>query len=263
MKATPSFASMVVLIVAVVPAITRAQRSAVLENRAASRTAGSISEAVTREAGRLAAETARSADDRKKDKASDSDWTEVREYEGEAITLTVKGSPAGERYVVSRTQTPSEITVLNVADPSLSEEVRDALIDAASDHPEYFGAQQGSSARLTRHVRLDSGSVFEDDRNVVDLAHVVERVTRASVAEISVTDRAVRRGVGFGALAGGVAGLGIMLAQCGTHWNRETPSCRNLTFLWTLFSPGIGMGLGSGIGASYKITTVLYRAPDP
>jgi hypothetical protein len=194
--------------------------------------------------------------------ASESDWSRVREIEGEEITLTLNGMPAVRRYIVADSVSDSGLTVLNLTDPRLPAQARDALASAAWWHSECFLRPLPSGGLgLDHHVRIDAGSVFLDGNKVIALADIVEQVARTRVAEISYEHHAAKRGVVLGVLAGAAAGVGIVMAHCGTHWNTETPSCSNLIGAWVLLAPGFGAGIGAAIGAGVKVTTVMYRAP--
>ena len=264
MKAALSFA---LIVCSALPVTTQAQVEApgLSEFRSPALMAGPLALAMTREALRLAAEdlTPSAVDGvRQGGKSGRSDWSRVRRLGGEEIILTVHGSPPGKRYVVRDTVDEFGLTVLNLTDPAIPAAVTNVLADAAWWHADYFAkAQQGGSYRLNKHVRLAAGGVFEDDRRMVELEQVVERVARNSVAEISLVHRATKRGMAWGALIGGAAGVAIVMGQCGTHWNQETSSCGNLTGLWLVLGPGMGIGIGSGLGATSKISTVVYRAP--
>ncbi len=267
MKAALSLALIVCLVVSALPVTTQAQVQGprVFELRGSAPMAGPLARAMTREAVRLAAEdlTPSAVDGvRQGGKSGQSDWSRVRGLEGEEIILTVYGSPPAKRYVVRATVDEFGLTVLNLTDPAIPAAVTDVLAGAAWWHADYFGkAQQGGTFRLSRHVQLAQGGVLLDGQRVAELGQIVERVARNGVTEISLVDRAIKRGIGWGALIGGVTGLAIVMGQCGTHWNQETSSCRNLTGLWLFIGPGMGIGIGSGFGATFKISTVVYRAP--
>jgi len=266
-KAALSLTLILALMTSALMVTTQAQVKGpgVFELRGSAPMAGPLARAMTREAVRLAAEdlTPSAVDGvRQGGKSRCSDWSRVRGLEGEEIILTVYGSLPGKRYVVRATVDEFGLTVLNLTDPAIPAAATNVLADAAWWHADYFGkAQKGGSFRLNKHVRLAAGGVFVDDRKVVELEQVVEPVARNSVAEISLVHTAIKRGIGWGALIGGVTGLAIVMGQCGTHWNQETSSCGNLTGLWLFLGPGMGIGIGSGIGATFKISTVVYRAP--
>jgi hypothetical protein len=194
--------------------------------------------------------------------ATESDWSRVREIEGEEIALTLVGMPAVTRYIVADSVNDSGFTVLNLTDPRIPARAREALADAAWWHPECFLRPQpvGGSC-LDKHVRIEAGSVFVDGTKVSDLADIVEQVARARVAEITYVHRTATRGLVWGALLGAAAGVAIVTVNCGTHWNTETPSCPNLTGAWLFLAPGYGAGIGAAIGAGVKVTRVAYRAP--
>jgi hypothetical protein len=194
--------------------------------------------------------------------ASDSDWSRVREIEGEEITLTLNGMPAVTRYIVADSVSDSGLTVLNLTDPRLPAQARDALASAAWWHSECFlRPLPPGGIRLNRHVQVEAGSVFLDGNKVIDLADIVEQVARPRVAQISYRHRAAKRGLVVGVLVGAVVGVAIMTLDCGVHWNTETASCGEWTGTWVFAGPAFGAGLGAAIGSAFKVTTVVYRAP--
>jgi hypothetical protein len=223
--------------------------------------AGPLARAVTREAARLAAEdVAPSVASAGGDKSGQSNWSRVRDLEGEEILLTVSGSPPGKRYVVRGTVDQFGLTVLNLTDSSIPVAVTDALAGAAWWHADYFGlARRGSTVRLDKHVRLAPDGVFLDDRKVAELEQVVQLVARDSVAEIRHVHRAIKRGMAWGALIGGLAGIAMTNWHC--HGENDAAGCGNLNGIMVIFGPAMGLGIGSGIGATFKISTVVYRAP--
>jgi len=194
--------------------------------------------------------------------ASDDAWSRLRDIEGEEIALTIKGLPAGKRYVVANSVNDSGLTVLNLTDPRIPAEAKDVLAEAAWWHWECFMRPlPAGGVRLNRHVRIEADSVFLDGNNVIGLAEIVEQIARTRVAEISYVHRATKRGLVWGVLSGAAAGVAIVTAQCGIHWNTETPSCPNLTGAWLFFAPGFGAGIGAAYGSGIKISTLVYEAP--
>ena len=199
-----------------------------------------------------------------------SDWTRVARLDADEIVVslrgcpaaTLDGSPSGRRTLVRGSVTDSGLTVLNLNDRTISREAKGALMRAASTHPEYFTVQALSgSVRLNKRVRFEAGAVLVDDRQAVDLAQVIERIERDTVAEISRVHRATGKGAMVGVIAGAGVGLIQVFAACGTHWNTETSTCGNLTGAALIVYPLWGALIGTGIGAATTTTTVVYRAP--
>jgi hypothetical protein len=243
-------------------ATLQAQMGRLEETGASVHFSGPIDRAVTRAAVRLASEDLTPSSVARTEQggaAGDSAWLRLRRFEGEEIVLTTQGSRPGRRFVVRGTADALGLTVLDLTDPAIPEEVMDLLRDAAWDHPEYFRTR--GSFRLDNHVRVAAGDVFVDDRKVLALDQVVQRVERSRVTEISVAGRAIKRGILWGALIGGVTGVAIVMRQCGTDWSHETSTCGNLSPIWLFFGPGMGIGAGSGLGAAFKSSTVVYHAP--
>ena len=220
-----------------------------------------LARAVSREVVRRgAADRAPAARSRQGSDRADA-WRRVKALDpGSEVIVTLHGSPPVSRR--SLRGDDSHVTLLNVTDPALSGATRGALVEAAVDDPDVFDTvQQGGSANVNRHVRLAAGGLFVDEQKVLDLGQVIERVARERVAEIRVVNRAAKRGVLWGAVAGGAAAVGFMIARCGTNWGTETSSCANLTGMSLVIFPGVGSGIGSALGAAFKISTVVYSAP--
>jgi hypothetical protein len=108
---------------------------------------------------------------------------------------------------------------------------------------------------------MENGTVFVDDRRVINVESVIERIDRTDVAEISRVHRATKKAAGWGALLGGGIAVAEVFARCGTHWNTETDSCGNLTDVVLFAYPVLGAVIGAVVGAANETTTVMYRAP--
>ena len=264
---------LIVCLVASALQVTAQERTATpgafdLRGSTSQATAGPLARAVAREAVRLAAaggsippggDTVQQGNKT----AAKSDWSRVRTIApGSEIVLTAKGAPPDRRYFILVDE--SELTFLNLTDPTLPRAARDVLRDVVSDHPEYFpAAQQGKTFRLEENVYLGPDGVFVGGLKIAELDQVVEEIARHRVSEISVVARATRRGVKWGSLIGTGAGLTIGLLI-------QVPYCRQhscdsqgglITPLITMWSAGIGTGLGALIGAGYQARDVIYRAP--
>ena len=115
---------------------------------------GPIVRAATSEGVRLAAASQARASNREpsaRHASPDTDaWSGVREMEsGVEITLTVKGAPAGQRYVITADE--FHLTVLNVVDPELPVAAARVLIDTATERPELFDlAREGGRVVLRK-----------------------------------------------------------------------------------------------------------------
>jgi hypothetical protein len=233
-------------------------------------TAGPLARAVAREAVRLAAaggsipsggDTVQQGNT----PAAKSNWLRVRAIEpGAEIALTVKGAPPDRRYFVLVDE--SELTFLNLNDPTLPRAAKDVLRDVASDHPEYFpAAQQGETYRLEENVRLGPDGVFLGGLKIAELDQVVGQIARNSVAEINVLARPIKRGVGWGAVIGGGASLvtGLLLSnRCAASHECEKGAWIVAAPLFAVFGGGIGSGIGAVLGAAWgKTQDLIYRAP--
>jgi hypothetical protein len=277
MKSALSLMLIVCLVASALPVTAQEQTATPeafdLRGSTSQATAGPLARAVAREAVRLAAaggsrpprgDTVQQGNKT----AAKSSWSRVRTIApGSEIVLTVKGAPPDRRFVDRRyfvLVDESELTLLNLADPTLSRAARDVLRDVASDHPEYFpAAQQGKTFHLDENVHLGPDGVFLGGLKVAELDRLVEEIARNRVSEITVVTRATRRGVKWGSLIGTGAGLTIGLLI-------QIPYCRQhscdsqgglITPLITMWSAGIGTGLGALIGAGYQTRDVIYRAP--
>lgn len=224
-------------------------------------TAGPILQAATSAAFRLATEEAAPALIRKD--SGQSDWSRVRGVQGAEVMLTVYGAPPGKRYVVRGTVNDAGLTVLNLTEPQLPGDARNALADLAAEHPDHIRlARLGRTVELNRRVRLAGGGVFLDNRRVIELEQVVQDVTRSSVAEISRVRRATGRGMAWGTLTGSGLGLALVMGSCGTDWNQETASCGNLSGALPIVGAFWGFAIGGVVGATTRTSTVIYRGPE-
>ena len=207
-------------------------------------TVGPIARSITREAARFA--TVRQS------KPVDSEWLRVRNLApGTEIIVTVKGSLPAQRYVVAGDE--SDLTVLNLTDPTLPAAVRDVLRDLASGHPGYFqAAQKGGTFVLEKNVRLAPYGVFVVDRKVADLPQIVEQIDRYDVAEIKPAkvganvSRCALTAYLLGGFGGGFAG-GFAGGYVGTAVSRDKDS-------GFMRGMAVGMAVGIPVGA-----TLVYR----
>jgi hypothetical protein len=218
-------------------------------------TAGFLTGAVTREAARLAAVP--------QSNRAQGDWARVIKLApGTKITVTVKEPHPATRYFVAADD--SQLTVLNLTDPTLPAATVRAVVDAASKHPSAFATPNDHEMFVSGSVRLGSDGVLVAGQKVADLGQIVERIERIDVVEITGPPAAQHLigskgkgaliGLGVGALVGGLAG------------SRCYEACTGL--LGALIGAGIGAGIGTGIGevatpdsTSRQKRGVLYRAP--
>jgi hypothetical protein len=212
-------------------------------------TAGPIARAVAREAVRLATEPAWSGIQQASGTA-ESDWSRVRKLAaGTEAVVTVKGSQPGQRYFVRADE--SDLTVLNLTDPTLPRAAMRVLPDMASNHPEYFTAQKG--AFVDKEVRVGPDGVFVADRKVADLGQIVERIARNDVAEIRGPVR-VR-----GSVHGAILGSLLLGSSFGLAFGTSASSA---ALGWSLLTglTVVGGFLGYRV-SSHKAEGVIYRAP--
>ena len=208
-------------------------------------TSGPIARAITREAVRLAAV-------QQVGKPPDSDWARLRRLApGTEMTVTVRGSQAGKRYVVSVRD--AALTVLNVTDPSLPDPATRALLNIAANHPEYFaGAQSGGAFLVDKSVRLASDSVFVADQKVADLGHLIEIIPVTNIVEITARRR---HGSGWGAV-GGAVGISLLT------WALEANASPSYGLFFTsLFGAPVAGAVAGYYGFGRPIEEVIYRAP--
>jgi hypothetical protein len=184
-------------------------------------------------------------------------WADVQEIEsGQDIALTVHGSPSAWRYFVAADE--ASITVLDVTDGRIPNDVRRVLVDTAWERPERFVlARGGGTSLLDRRLdlRLGPAGVMLKGRGIIGLDEIVGQIARPEVAKIVTKERAVARGIGWGALAGGLLGLGLRTAMCRN-------GCETLGDALILpFATGVGIGVGAGIGSTTHVRTTVYEAP--
>jgi len=181
-------------------------------------------------------------------KAADPEWSRVRKLApGTELIVVVSGAERAHRYLVAADE--PELTVLNVNDTTLPIAVRDALRDVASTHPQYFlAARQGGQFGFAKAVTMNADGVFVADRKVADLARVVERYGRDSIAAIktaAVDSNAVGCALA-GYYGGGIIG-GMPGALVGRAVGRDTGTVL------------IGMVVGWSVGAVHVFRTCRHK----
>lgn len=192
-----------------------------------------------------------------------SDWSPVAAINpGDEIVLTTVRAPRVKRRLLRADG--ASLTILNVDDPAISPDVREALEDAGEDHPGYFAqASAGGRFALTKHVRLGPDGVFEDDRRLFDVVHVTEMVPRDDVIEVGVMGKHVwrhsRRGLLIGAGAGAVVGA-ITALGCDPKGEADYCNVGGMAGFFAIGGGGIGLELGTVIGAiAPRTPDVIYR----
>jgi hypothetical protein len=184
-----------------------------------------------------------------------SEWSRVRNLAaGTEIIVTIAGAPPGQRFHV-RTD-DSQLTALNVTDPTLPRAAVRVLMDMLSHHPDYVASARRTGEFVDRDVRVSPDGVFVADRKVADWDRVVERIAQRDVAEVRI--RRSGRGVwghlgalgGYfvGGLAGGVAGT--IACRCDTGG-----------FLVGMVVGGVAGGIHGFRAAARETEDVIYRAP--
>ena len=187
------------------------------------------------------------------------DWQAVRNLRpGMEIVVTVRGSSAGTRYFVGADD--SNLTVLNMTDPTLPRAATRLLIEIASLHPEYFVSNDQIGEFVNQNVRVTAAGVFVAGQQVASFGQVVHTIARNEVADIRTVSihgskvRAALWGVG-GYFAGGMAGGAI-----GGAVGRGIGGA----FIAVTVGAPVGIVLGAIHGyrkSIHKTEDVIYRAP--
>ena len=108
---------------------------------------------------------------------------------------------------------------------------------------------------------MSPDGVFLDDRKVIDLGQIVERIHKDDVAEVRAHARHVWRHVGRGALIGAIAGGAILAlgsASC------SGPNCWNAgetVALGATLGGTFGAIFGAVVGVTTQSPEVIYRGP--
>ena len=197
--------------------------------------------------------------DQDRDEASG--WLRVEALQPSTeITLTVTGTPAAKAQLLVASH--DAVFALRPGGPKLSGRVSRALIGVGSQWPAVFSGAAAYS--LADGVRVADGAVYDGNRQVADLAQVVQRTPREDVSEVRVAGQrkgnklmaAVGAGAGF--LVGAYVGLSISDKYCGV-------SCSDEKFLAGLSVIGlpVAFGLLGYYGCSHSVGGMVYRAPAP
>ncbi len=213
---------------------------------------GSLSQAIQREAARVAAE--------RPQVAPESDWSGVRNLApGAEIVVTTQRMKGARRRFVSADD--SGLTVLNLSRPSVSAPAAATIVEIAAEHASFFVAPGVGQSLGVKNVRVDAAGVFVDGVHVADLSDVVNRIPQSDVVEITGRHPSL---MGKGLLIGLAAGAApALVASLGCGGGGECAGYA-LMFagLWGGVGAGIGLGIGAGIDASrHGAAYVIYRAP--
>ena len=182
-----------------------------------------------------------------------SDWKKVVKIEaGTDINLIVAGDVQVKRVFVSAND--AGMVVLNLSNPALPSGVKTSLMEALSEHPDWF-----ESVRFT--IKFPSGVVIDDDgvflsgQRVAATDEVVIRIPRDRVVEVS----RPKTNVAAARIGGGV--LGYFLGPIvGGIIGRVIAGMSGLVY-------GVLVGLVAGIwigiwrGGKVNDNPIIYRAP--
>jgi hypothetical protein len=98
---------------------------------------------------------------------------------GTLVLVSTRGAAPAERSFVNAGD--ADIVVLNTALPALSREQVNTLRDIAARYPDALLAAEGGASRTFDNVRLGRDGVFVSNQKIVDLAQILERISRADV----------------------------------------------------------------------------------
>ena len=204
---------------------------------------------------------------------ADSDWSRVRELaSGTEINVTVQGSRA-RRYVIAAEE--SQLTTLNLTDPTLPRAATRALLDMVSNHAEYVLSAQKGGTFENHDVRVAGDGVFLAGRKVADLGLIVERIARTDVVEIKRKIGVVQRHYqirGNWHVLVGMVSVGMAGGMIGGAVDCSVATCdnnaRTLGGLGGAMVGGVaGMVIGGILGnrwhraSGHETGDVIYRAP--
>jgi hypothetical protein len=178
---------------------------------AAAQEPGPVSQAITRQAGKLVTQAA-SSGAQQASRPRVPEWSRVRKVKpGAQVIVTVKGLPPGTRYFVLAND--FELTVLDLADPLLPAAAKRVLRDMASHEPERLAAAQKRHVWVEGRVRVGPDAIFVADRRVADLDKVVLTIARTDIMNIEAghtMPAAAKVGIG---IAIGVVGFLALVYQ--------------------------------------------------
>ena len=237
-------------------------------------TAGPLARAIAREAVRLAPTTSVVETDQQSGRPAASNWSRVRTLaSGTEIIVTVQGAPPDRRYFVAAGE--SEVTILNLTDSTLRRTVTRALLDIASNHPEYFLAAQKGETFENDDVRVAGDGVFVAGRKIADVGQIVESIARTDVVEIKKRIGVVQRHnqmsgdwhVLVGRVSGGMVGAMLVGGPIGAA-DCSVGNCDERRIVTGALVGGVaGVVIGGILGyrwhraSGHRTEDVIYRAP--
>jgi hypothetical protein len=142
--------------------------------------------------------------------------------------------------------TADGLTVLDVSDPWLPNDVRIAFLDLAADRPSTLLTAQTDELVLSRRVRATPAGIFLAEQRVGDLADVIRPIPRAAVVDIRVRRKHVGTHVRRGLLIGAAIGAGLGAAASASD---ELDEPLPMTGVGALFGSVYGLGIGTVVGA--------------
>jgi hypothetical protein len=187
------------------------------------------------------------------------DWSRVLALTpGREIVLTTDRLARSKQRLLGADHTG--LTILNVSDPALSKQVRDQLVRTAERHPAYFAeADRGFQFVLDKGVLLGPIGVFQNERRIIAVADILERVPRDEVEELTVVRKHIgqhaKRGLLIGAAAGAMVGA-IGASTCGP--DTEPGYCN----VGGMAAAGILLGGLAGLEYGTIIGVIVPRSPD-
>ena len=149
----------------------------------------------------------------------DSDWTDVIALRwGQEVLVRADPAADGRRTFVFANDT--ELVVLYLRHPSLTDPVRNRLREMSVDQPASLLAARRHVMVGDRTISVGAGVISESGRVLVPLHEVLQTIPRGDVPEIRIErTRGSKVGAAAGATAGIVAGLLTapywMMKQCG------------------------------------------------
>ena len=195
--------------------------------------------------------------------STDVEWRRAATVQpGQAITLRTRNHERVDRYILSVGD--SRITVLNLSDPGLPRRVTNALLEIASEHPEFFESAFKGATSVVDNLRLSPAGVFLNNQKVADLQRLVEIVARTEVDEIAT----LRKGRGFWGHVGPIGGYFVGAMSVGMLAGRACQAaagrsrCDNGAFMVGMMTGGVAGDLYGFAAANRETEQVIYCARD-
>ena len=101
---------------------------------------------------------------------------------GTQIDVTISERGSGRRYFLTASDT--ELTTLNLTDPSLPQAAKSVLLNLAEDNAAFLTAATPPGTLTDDNVRLGPAGIFVGDQKVSELRNVVERLPRDQVVDV-------------------------------------------------------------------------------